>query len=49
MNECFNYIIVRLVSSFLSSPLEGQIHESLLATITFPEFLCNNLIASHKI
>lgn len=29
MNERFNYIIIRLafLSSFLSSPLEGQMHE----------------------
>ena len=49
MNERFNYVIVRLVSSFLSSPLKEQIHKNLLASITFPEFLYNNLIASHKI
>lgn len=43
MNACFNYILVRLVSSFLFSPLEGQLHERVLPSINLSEFLYNSL------
>lgn len=48
MNERFNYIIIRLafLSSFLSSPLEGQMHECLLTSINLSEFLYNSLNAN---
>lgn len=44
MNERFNYIIIRL--AFLSSPLEGQMHECLLTSINLSEFLYNSLNAN---
>lgn len=43
MNACFNYILVRLVSSFLFSPLEGQLHERVPPSINLSEFLYNSL------
>lgn len=43
INACFNYILVRLVSSFLFSSLEGQVHERLLTSINLSEFLYNSL------
>lgn len=43
MNERFKYKLVHLVSSFLFSPLEGQMHERLLTNINLSEFLYNSL------